>query len=278
MERCEAWPLACLLGLALVAPAQSGPAIHLIETERVVLRVRPLTASMVGDAREVTLELDDTTVGEAELGLRWPDPQTPSRLRLRASLRTAPLGFDRLVHLESELVEAGGRTTRATRDLALRDNTAPTTILFEVARTASGPLTLAVAAEVTTQMTLSAHPVVGPPVQFLLEIQWLENGSSTSLETNQLHTFVGQSVSYSFRLGLPGEAESGSLRLLPVELVGDTLRVEVEMSGTLPNGEGGVAIISRTEQWLSSSGATSSLDLKTGDPPRGFRFRVTSRF
>ncbi len=99
-----------------------------------------------------------------------------------------------------------------------------------------------------------------------------------TLEKDQLQTFVGQPVTYSFRLGQPGEAESGSVRLLPAQLVGDTLRIEVEMSGTLPDGEGSVAVISRTEQWLSSSGATSSLALETGEPPRGFRFRVTPRF
>ena len=146
MERRETWargvrPMACLLGLAMVAPAQAGAAIHVVETESIVLRVRPLTARMVGDVQDVTLELDPTTGGETELVLRWPQPQTqtPSRLRLRASLR---MGFGRLVRLESELVEGDGRTTRATRDLPLPDGTAPSIIPFEVARAESGPLTL----------------------------------------------------------------------------------------------------------------------------------------
>ena len=68
------------------------------------------------------------------------------------------------------------------------------------------------------------------------------------------------------------------MRLFPAQLVGDTLRIDVEISGTLPDGEGSVAVISRTEQWLSTSGATSSLALETGEPPKGFRFRVTPRF
>ncbi len=271
-------PLACLVGLALAAPAPAGPAIHVVEKESVVLRVQPLTARFVGDVQEVTLEVDDTTVGEIELALRWPDPQTPSRLRLRATRRMAPLGLGWFVRLESELVEPNGRTRRATRDLAFEDETASITTLFEVARVASGPLILAVAGEVTTRTSLSARPVVGPPVQFLLEIQWFENGKSTSLETNQMHTFVGQSVTYSFQLGRPGEAESGSVRLLPVQLVGDSLRIEVDLTGTLPDGEGSVALISRTEEWLSTSGATSSLTLEAGEPPKGFRFRVTPRF
>ncbi len=269
---------ACLLGLTLAAPVQAGPAIHLVEKESIVLRIQPLTARMVGDAQDVTLEVDDTTVAEIELALRWPDPQTPSRLRLRATRKIAPLGLGRFVHLESELVEANGRTTRITRELTFEGETASTTILFEVARVEGGPLTLAVAGEVTKRMSVSAYPAVGPPIQFLLEIQWFENGNSTSLETNQLNTFVGQPVSYSFRLGQPGEVQSGSVRLLPAQLVGDTLRIEVDISGTLPDAEGSMALISRTEEWLSTSGATSSLDLEAGEPPRGFRFRVTPRF
>ena len=117
------WPLACLLGLALAAPAQAGPAIHVVEQESIVLRIQPLTARMVGDAQDVTLEVDDTTVGEIELALQWPDPQTPSRLRLRAARRMAPLGLGRFVRLESELVEADGRTTHATREFALAADT-----------------------------------------------------------------------------------------------------------------------------------------------------------
>ena len=80
------WPLACLLGWAVVAPAGAAPAIHVVEEESIVLQVRPLTAPIVGGARDATLEIDDASVGEAQLTLRWPDPQSSSRLRLRASL------------------------------------------------------------------------------------------------------------------------------------------------------------------------------------------------
>ena len=185
MERRETWarrvrPLACLLGLVLAAPLQAGPAIHVVKKESIVLRIQPITARIVGDAQDVTLEVDETTAAEIELALRWPDPQTPSRLRLRAARKIAPLGLGRFVRLESELVEGNGRTTRATREFAL-DRETETTILFEVARVESGPLTLAVAGEVTERISVSAGPFVGPPVQFLLEIQWFENGNATTL-------------------------------------------------------------------------------------------------
>ena len=89
----------------------------------------------------------------------------------------------------------------------------------------------------------------------------------------------GSWISYAGRMTMVYyEAETGSVRLLPAQLLGDTLRIEVDISGTLPDGEGSVAVISRTEEWLSTSGATSSVALETGEPPKGFRFRVTPRF
>ena len=69
MERHETWarrvrPLACLLGLAWVGSVPAGPTIHVVEKESIVLRIQPLTARVVGARQDVTLELDDTTVGE----------------------------------------------------------------------------------------------------------------------------------------------------------------------------------------------------------------------
>jgi hypothetical protein len=89
---------------------------------------------------------------------------------------------------------------------------------------------------------------------------------------------VGQSVGYEFRLGATGEAESASVRLLPVRLLGDTLRIEVELTGTVPDGDGALVAVSRTEQWLSTRGTTTSLPLAAGDPVTGFRFLVTPQF
>ena len=267
-----------LVGLVWIAPVHGDPSIHTTKEKHVVLEVRALTARQVGKAKPLTLEVTETTPAEVEVRLLWPDAESASRLRLRAASRMPTLGSGRLVRLDSELVEPGGRTTRATRELAFDDESAPITALFEVARVQSGPLTLAVAGQIEQRTVLSAHPVVGPPVQFVLEIEWLEGQSSVSLEKDHLQTFVGEAVTYSFQLGQPGEAESGSVRLLPSQLVGNTLRISVDLSGTLPDGEGSVAVISRTEEWLSTSGVTSALDLETGDPPRGFRFRVTPRF
>lgn len=267
-----------LVGLASIVPLHGGPTIRVVKQDCVVLEIRPLTARQAGGTKPVTLEVTETAPAEVELRLLWPDPGSASRLRLRATSRMPMLGFGQLIRLDAELIEPGGRTTRATRDLVFGEDSAPITALFEVARAEGKPLTLAIAGEISQRTTLLTRPVIGPPVQFLLEIEWFEGGSSVALEKNELHTFVGEAVTYSFQLGRPSEAESGSVRLLPSRLVGDTLRISVDLSGTLPDREGSVAVISRTEEWLTSSGMTFSLDLETGDPPRGYRFRVTPRF
>jgi hypothetical protein len=111
-----------------------------------------------------------------------------------------------------------------------------------------------------------------------VEIQWVERGQPVTLETNTLNSFVGQPVSYAFRLGATGEAEALSLKLHPARRVGEALRVEVDVSGTLPGSDGDLQVVARKEQWFSTSGAPSTLSLAEGDPPTGFRFLVTPSF
>ncbi len=268
---------AVFLVVACGLPAIAAPQIHFVEQEQVRLRVKPLNARLAGDAALPVLEIDELTSAEAELRLLWPDPESVSLLTLRAEWLAASPGPGRSVRIESELVTSGGSRIEATRDLTFNDEMS-TTSLFEVARYNDQPLTLAIEGAIHTETKLSALPLVGAPVEFLLEILWIEGGDEVSLETNQMHTFVGQPVTYSFELGPVDKAETARVRLMPAQLVGDTLRIQVEMSGTLPDGQGGVGLISRSEEWLSTYGRTSSLDLAAGDPPKGFRFRVTSRF
>jgi hypothetical protein len=99
-----------------------------------------------------------------------------------------------------------------------------------------------------------------------------------SLETNRLSTFVGEPVSYSFRLGSPGQAESAQLTLTPQQILGDVVRVEVDVTATLPGAQEEPLLVSRTEQWVTSRGASSTISLATGEPPSGYRFVVTPRF
>jgi hypothetical protein len=257
-------------------PAGAEPAIHLVERERIRLEIRLLTAETIEAADGgFVLEVGESSPAELELRVLWPDPDVPRRLKLTAERALTAAG--NVVRLASELQRPDGTVTaRAKRDVAFYSDTS--TALFEVARVGDRVLTLAIAGELTQETTYTARPVVGTPVQFQLDIEWVERGDAVTLETNHLNTFVGQSVGYSFRLGEVGEAESLSVRLLPVRLLGDTVRIEVDVTGTLPDPERGVVMVSRQEQWLSTKGTTSTLSLASGEPPTGFRFVVTPRF
>ena len=65
---------------------------------------------------------------------------------------------------------------------------------------------------------------------------------------------------------------------MPVDLVGETLRVEASVSGPVPDGQEGVELVSKREQWLCSRGTTSSMAVTRGEPATGFRFLVTPRY
>jgi hypothetical protein len=261
---------------ACAAVVTAEPAIHSVEYDQIVLEIRPLTAeALVEDEADLTLEVSETAPTVVELHVLWPDPGRPSRLRLEATRRLSATG--QTVRIESELTPAGGgAATSARKEIAFTSDTV--TALFEVARDGDRVLTLAVEGELTHRRRYAAYPVVGAPVQFRVDVEWIEQGRAVTLETNRLNTFVGQSVGYSFRLGEIGEAEAASVRLLPVRLLGDTLRIEVELSGMLPDPERGLVAVSRREQWLSTQGTTSELSLADGDPPTGFRFLVTPLF
>jgi hypothetical protein len=97
------------------------------------------------------------------------------------------------------------------------------------------------------------------------------------LETNELHTFVGQSVEYSFRMGQDAGLEAVRLSVLPVSISGDVVTIDAEISGALPGADGTV-LSSRKQRIVASRGATSPITATAGTPPAGYRFQVTPDF
>jgi hypothetical protein len=275
VERTRVRGLSILAAALAVPPLLAAPAIQIEERHRLTLEFRPLTAATVEPGPSFRLEVPESQTATLELGILWPDPERPTTLRLSAERGLTPAG--ERVRLHAELVGADGPPTKATREITIGEEGSGTT-LFEIARTRSGVLTVAVTGEMTRETSFAARPTVGRPVSFELEIRWLEAGEPVSLETNRLNTFLGQSVSYAFKLGNVGEAESIGLRLLPERLLGDALRIDVEVGGTLPDGADGLSVVARREQWLATSGTTSTLSLASGEPPTGFQFLVTPRF
>jgi len=273
--RVGAAALLLALGGALL-PIAAEPSIHLVQHQRITLELRPLTAATVENAPEDFLLVvqEGAPVG-LELHVLWPDADRPSRLKLSATRSLTAAG--ERVQLAANLYGPDGRpSSQATREILLTSES--TTALFEIARENNRVLTLAIDAELSREVSYTARPVIGAPVQFELEIQWVEDGQPVTLETNRLSSFVGQSVSYSFKLGETGEAESVDLRLMPARIVGDTMHIEVDVSGTLPDGDDGMAMVGRQEHWLATRNTTSALSLAKGEPPTGFVFLVTPRF
>src|SRR6185295_14874866 len=243
--------LALVLVVALAGPAlRAEPRIYVVREDRVVLRVRVMGgAGEDGAEREIVLSGEQP--GRITREVAWPSREVTSRLTIEARRRVSPENASQRVHLEATLETPGRDLAHAERDITFLDTMLA---FFEVARDGPRPLTLAVEASHTSEDVLSARPVIGAPVVLALEIARLENGSSIPLETNRLHTFVGESVGYAFRYGEGDETVSLEIRLLPVQLTSEVARVEIEVSGRL-----GSLVISRHEQWVTTKEATSSL-------------------
>jgi hypothetical protein len=114
-------------------------------------------------------------------------------------------------------------------------------------------------------------------VKFLIAVEGVAGERSEILQTNEVRSFVGQSVEYGFQLGPSDGRESIRLVLLPVSITGDLVTIQVDISGVLP-GPDGPAMLSRTERIVASRGATSKVAATVGTPPSGYRFQVTPDF
>lgn len=270
---------AALVGLALsapVPPADAAPRPQISQRTWIDLKITPMNASPVEGTspEQLLLKVDPLDGGETTFTLAWPDPQSATRLTLRA-VQSPPSGtMEHAVDLEAELTLSAGRTVRSHRRIELDDQA---TALYEVYRQGDRPLTLVIEAEASQETVIARHPHVGAPVRFLLEIQRVEQGKVISLETNQLQAFEGQSVFYEFQLGDSPDAEAARVSLNPLRVNGSIVEIEVETGGKLP-GEGGLMVIGRRERWVASRGSTSTLAFESGDPPNGYRFLVTPFF
>jgi len=264
-----------LVALLQAAPAASMPAVRLVEKDLVLLTVQPMNAKFApgSDRPAEQIELEDRGT-ELDFRFAWPDDHKTTQVLLRVSPRPPRSGAKHVVLLEAKVTLPDGKKVRATREMVFDESY---TSLFEVYRERGRTLVLAVKAEHyrDTRLTVVREP--GDPIQFQLEIQRVEGDQSIALETNRMNTFVGDPVTYSFQIGEHGEGVSLSIRLTPQKLYGDVAQIEVDVSGMLSDGEQ-TSMISRTEDWLTTRGATSSLSVATGDPPTGFKFLVTPWF
>ena len=274
-----AFALVTLLCVGLISSPRSSAAPPALETRtKIEIQIRPLTADIVSE-REALFEklvLDPSTSEPAVTTLRlaWPAPASVSTLVLRATPAPPGPGAAHGVTLDAQLTLPNGSTIHARRSLSLEDRA---TTLFEVYRVGRNALTLALDLEAHRETVVLAARAPGSAVRFRVEVVRVTGGQQVSLENNYLNTLVGEPVTYSFRLGTTPEADAVSLTLTPTRLHASIAEIDVAVAGRLPL-PGELAVISRTEHWLASRDATSTLAFESGEPPTGYRFLVTSRF
>lgn len=263
-------------GLLLAHTGVEASPIGFEKRTKITIEVRPLTADLISerDALHANLVLDTDDPARTELGLAWPGSDDRSTLVLSAS-RVTPRGSGAIaLDFDGRLTLPDGSTVHAARSISFDDET---TALFEVYRYGDRSLTLALKATATTELVVSSRRAPGAQVRFRLEIVRVMDGREASLEDNYLNTLIGEPVTYAFRMTDTPEAETVMIVLKPLRLHANIAEIDVEITGTMTLNEE-VIVIGRTEHWLASRGATSTLAFESGEPPSGYRFRITARF
>ena len=209
----------------------------------------------------------------ASMDLHWPGPDDRCTVHLRARRIEVDDDAEPVIEIAADVRFADATRPGNRRRLAVRETAAS---LFEAYRVGDRPLTFGIRAEIIDEPVIRTGVVAGRPVRLQLEIVRVLDGRTIPLETNQLHTFVGEPVGYSFSLG-PPENSSVDIRLKPLRVTGEIIELEFQLSGTLP-GKDVLVAGGRREEWIASRGAASTIAFESGEPPNGYRFIVTPQF
>jgi hypothetical protein len=263
-------------GVLVASSLATAAPVGIEKRTKITIEVRPLTAELVSEdeALHTHLVIDSYDPAETEIRLAWPAASEPSTLAVRATRVSPPAGSAYAVDLDGRLTLPDGSIVHAARSITFDEDT---TALFEVYRYGDRSLTVAIKATASTEMVVAAKRAPGSQVRFRLEIVRVLDGRELSLEDNFLNTLVGEPVSYAFRLADTPEAESVTITLKPLRLHANIGEIDVEIAGKMTLDDE-VVLIGRTEHWLASRGATSTLAFEAGEPPSGYRFRITARF
>jgi len=267
--------------LALALSATSIPTGHAAPTvaieTHVVLTIDALTveeerSKTAGISREV--EIGPFQPATVDLALPWGPEGAMLGVHFDARLTSMTPDGEAVLLCESSVTRVGRAPVRASREIRLADDGSG---LFEVYGDGARRLLLTLRGEQVGRAVVRPLAAVGAPVRFLVAVLRVDAERIVLLETNELNTFVGQSVEYSFRQGQDEGLEAVRLALLPTSTSGDLVTIEADISGALP-GAGGTVLVSHRERIVASRGATSRLSATTGTPPAGYRFQVTPDF
>jgi hypothetical protein len=243
----------------------------------VVLTVGALTveggrSKTVGTSREA--EVGPLQPGSVSLAVPWGSRGETLDVRLEARLTSITPDGEAVFSCESQVARPGRIPVAASREVRIADGGSG---LFEVFGDGDRRLLLTLRGEQVSRAIVRPPAAAGAPVRFIVAVERVDGDRIVLLETNELHTFVGQSVEYSFRQGADEALEAVRLSLLPTSVSGDLVTIEADISGALP-GPGGTALISRRERIVASRRATSRLAATTGTPPAGYGFQVSPDF
>ena len=259
--------------LATVFPAAALPPV--VVERHVLLSVDALLVDGSNKTTRIealTLELAPGTPEKATLRVPWGDGGGRAAITLRAELTGASEDGVPGVTCWASVALQGDKPRVSERRIE-----GEATALFEVLEASGRRIVLALRTEPIDRPVVHKLAKVGDPVRFRIAVERVDGDRAVLLETNHLNTFVGQSVTYSFRLGHDASLEDVRLELLPLSVSGDVVTIQAGISGALP-GEGATAIVSRQERIVASRLATSTVSATTGSPPSGYRFQVTPDF
>ncbi len=267
--------LALALSTVWMPTAHAAPSVA-IETH-VVLTIDALTveegrSTSAGVSREV--EIGPFQPATVDLAVSWGPEGAGLTVRFDARLTSVSPDGEAVLLCEASIARAGRAPVRASREIRLADEGSG---LFEVYGDGGRRLLLTLRGEQVARAVVRPPSSMGAPVRFLVAVERVDGERIVPLETNELNTFVGQSVEYSFRLGQGEGLEAVRLALLPISTSGDLVTIEAEISGALP-GPGGTVLVSHRERIVASRRATSRVSATTGTPPTGYRFQVTPEF
>ncbi|HEX6852203.1 MAG TPA: hypothetical protein VF139_12450 [Candidatus Polarisedimenticolaceae bacterium] len=261
-----------LLAATVPALAQTSPLVREPAWEVTVEWVRTGEGQTASLARQ-TLTVLPGTEDRVRGTVAWPGrgdlAMSASGRYERAGDETTP---DRLAFTFE--VALGATPVTARRTYPMIDGGSE---IVEVAREGEFALLALIRAERTWRARLRPVPSGVVPFIVNLAVSRLDGERVVALETNVLHTFVGEPVEYSFRFGAGDDEQILRVVLTPLRIDDDLADLRVQVTGKLPASPAPV-VLSRDQRMVASRGSTSSLDVVSGDPPAGYRFSVTPDF
>ena len=267
-------PVLALVLCAALGRAAGGYPVRQEQALRVEVTPVIVERGTTRSIEPLTIEATRDAPGFVESSIPWSPSGPPATLSLEIGVGEGGGDNEHALRLAATVRIQGSPPVRSSRELKLAEGS---TGLFDVLSEGERRLVLSLRVETVSRTVVPGPRKAGAAVLFVLSVERRDGDRSVPLETNRLVTFLREGVEYSFSRGEGDARESLRLVLTPVRLEGDLAEIEVEVSGSLPAAAGPL-LLSRRERVFASRGATSTVEVTAGDPPAGYRFRITPDF